>query len=283
MLRITFACVFLMTALTAATGQARKTMRAVLFPNCQVQLQDGVILFTDLELDDGCVLSFTSNVQNADIIVQNLTLHGNSTINLSPSNCALPTFPKPPVQPQAHPETQPGPNGTSGTNGVPGLSGTGLKLTIQNLNAPDGALWIRTDGCPGGPGGPGGDGGKGSAGPWTRVHCADGGRGGDGGPGGRGGPGGSTAKVALVVLNHPFTANLTPGFAPSARPADANIPGAVVAAGAPGSGGPGGPGGGPGGGGEGHECHFPASDAHGGAGGHPGANGSIGIPGVFVP
>ena len=95
--------------------------------------------------------------------------------------------------------------------------------------------------------------------------------------GGNDGPGGDTTKVVLVVGPKTIAANRTPGLSPSSRPADADIDGAIVAAGSPGAGGRPGPGGNGGPGGEGISCHFPASDAH------VGPNGPQGPPVRRVP
>ena len=174
-----FSCLALILTIAAssAIAQPQKTMRAILPEDCNLQLQDGNILFTELEIDSGCVISFVPSVKNANVIVQKLTLHGKSTSDLSPPavSFAVPAKPGTPQQARNDPPTERGQNGTHGGNGTPGLSGTNLTLTIETLDASDGSLWIRTDGSPAGSGGPGGDGAKGSAGPFTGVHCYDGG------------------------------------------------------------------------------------------------------------
>lgn len=186
-------CVVLLVAANFASfaqapDGARKKMHASLPENCKLELDDGSILFKELEIDDGCVVNFGASVTSADVVVQKLILHGNSTIDLSPRNVSLPVPGKPgtPQQARNNPPTQRGQVGTRGGNGANGPSGTNLKLTVEALDATDGALWIRTDGSAGGAGGPGGDGAKGSAGPFTGTHCYDGGPGGDGGAGGTG-------------------------------------------------------------------------------------------------
>jgi hypothetical protein len=264
---------------------ARKTMRAVLPEDCKLELDDGSILFTELEINDGCVVTFESSISDADIVVQKLILHGNSTIDLFPKIIYTPVLMKPPTPPQAsnNPPSQRGQNGARGSAGVPGSPGINLKLNVVQLVATDGSLWIKTDGSPGFAGGPGGDGAKGAGPATSGTNCHNGGDGGDGGPGGNGGPGGATAKVVLTVGARSVLANRTPGVSPSLRPADANIPGAVVAAGSPGAGGQPGLGGSGGPEGEGRTCHFPATDAHPGAHGHNGPNGSPGPIGTFVP
>jgi hypothetical protein len=267
-------------------SQVPKKEKAILPADCQLTLDDASIIFTQLELNDGCVITFSPTVQNAEIVIETLTLHGQSTIDLSPRESIAGVPGKPPTPPQAlnNPPTQTGQNGSAGVNGQPGFPGTNLHLTVETLVAVDGSLWIKTDGGPGSPGGPGGDGAKG-AGPLTSgTHCYDGGAGGNGGPGGTGGQGGSTAKVLITVGPKTIAANQTPGVAPSARPTSATIPGAVVAAGSAGPGGAGGsPGGSGGPGGEGRSCHFPATDAHPGPNGLNGPNGSPGSQGIFVP
>ena len=195
--------------------------------------------------------------------------------------------PATPGQARNDPPTQRGSDGTAGTDGQTGAAGIALKLSIINITATDGSLWIKTDGGAGSGGGPGGDGAKGAGPATSGTHCYDGGAGGNGGRGGNGGKGGNTAKVNITIGTQTggvqtIVANLTPGTAPSQRPSSANLPGVVVAAGSPGPGGLGGPAGNGGPGGEGRSCRFPASDANPGPGGHRGPDGSPGPPGDFV-
>jgi hypothetical protein len=266
-------------------AQEPKQVRAVLPPNTTLKLDEASIYFSELEMNDGDVIYFDPSITSAELVVAKLTLHGKSTIDLSPKAQVPGVTGKPPTPAQARndPPTQRGSDGTAGTNGQVGAPGVGLKLTVEKLVADDGSLWVDTDGGPGAPGGPGGDGAKGAGPATSGVHCYDGGAGGNGGHGGNGGKGGNTSRVILKIGDQVIPPNRTNGFAPSARPSAANIPGAVVVAGSPGAGGLGNVGGNGGPGGEGRSCHFPASDAHPGPGGHRGADGSQGPPGDFAP
>ncbi len=270
---------------TFSFGQQPAQSRAVLPPNTTLKLDDGTIFFSELELNDGDVIYFDPTINSAEIVVQTLTLHGKSTIDLSPTVQVPGPAGRPatPTQARNDPPTQRGSDGTPGANGQTGAAGTALKLSVVSVVANDGSLWIKTDGGAGEPGGPGGDGAKG-AGPLTSgVHCYDGGAGGNGGRGGNGGKGGNTSKVTIKIADQQISGNRTPGVAPSLRPISANLVGAVVAAGSPGAGAQGGVAGNGGPGGEGRSCHFPASDAHPGPNGHKGTDGTVGAPGDFVP
>jgi hypothetical protein len=243
---------------------AQYPQRAILPANCELKLKDAVILFYGLELNDGCIVYFDPSTKQVKLTVVTLTLHGRSTIDLTPRVTLPPAPGKPPTPPQPG-EDLPAQHGSDGTRGGDGRAGTGLNISIQTLIATDGSLWIKTDGPAGGAGGEGGDGAKG-AGPNTGgAHCYDAGRGGDGGHGGNGRNGGDTAEVTLKIgQNNPTLVKptQTKDVAPSTRPDSANAAGVIVVAGAPGPGGPAGRGGRGGNGGEGRECHFPASDAN---------------------
>jgi hypothetical protein len=275
------------TQLSRPAAELNGAMAGVEVPaNSTLVLQDSAYAFSELVLNDKSVLTFAS-VTDVNITVVKLTLHGRSTIDLTPK---VPTPLKPstpPAKGQAlnNPAPQDGPRGTDGTTGGPGTNGIHLKLSVQQLEAVDGSLWVRIDGTPGGPGGDGGGGGKGSSGPHTCVRNPNGGNGGAGGTGGMGGKGGDTAQMHLKIGPNTISPTQAPGVAPSTRPAAANIPGTIVISGAPGGGGPGGQGGGGGDGGEGHENHFPctASDSSGGAHGPAGASGQAGGIGHFIP
>lgn len=265
--------------------QNARPIRAVLPPGSQLELKENAIVFSELELNDGCVLYFVPSVTTVEITVVKLILHGKSTVDLTP-RVSLPTVPPTPGEmPQVDSSPNPTQTGRTGAPGAPGGAGTNgisLKLNVQTLEAADGSLWIRTDGTQGGQGGAGGKGGKGSAGPYLdRVYCKDGGNGGTGGTGGEGGKGGDAAKVVLKVGPDTISPAQAAGVAPSNRPTLADVPGTVVIFGAPGVGGPPGAGGPGGNAGEGKECHFPATDARPGSPGSPGPNGSRGPNGRF--
>jgi hypothetical protein len=272
------------SSLNCVAQQPKKT-KAILPDNCHLQLDDGAIYFTELEVADGCLIYFGPTVTHADVVVDKLTLHGKSTIDLSPRPYWVANAPgKPPTPPQAGntPPTQRGQDGAPGGNGLPGISGTALKLTVHSPVADDGSLWIQTDGFRAAPGGSGGDGAKGAGPNTSGFKCYDGGAGGNGGHGGNGGTGGDTAQVLLTIGPRAVAANRTDGVAPSARPAAADLPGAVVIAGSPGAGGGPGDGGSGGPGGEGRKCGPPATEAKPGPNGHSGPPGTPGQPGNFA-
>jgi hypothetical protein len=244
---------------------------------CQpVTLNNPTIVFVQLELDDGCVIKFNSSFSHVAVTVLNLTLHGYSTIDLSAPAVTGKIYPKPAPPAQAGYSSDGAP-GVNGANGSPGASGPTFLFDVFNVTAPDGALWVRTDGSAGTNGSPGGDGGKGGGPNTSGVSCTDGGNGGTGGAGGDGGLGGMVAKVIFNLgpdgQHVHVGANIIPGFSPSSRPAAANIPGAIVVAGSIGASGLGAPGGNGGPGGEGRECHFPATNARAGVTGAHGRNG----------
>jgi hypothetical protein len=256
-------------------------------PACQpVTLNNSTIVFVQLELDDGCVVKFNPSFSMVAVTVLNLTLHGKSTIDLSAPAVPFTINPKPGAPGQTGYNAA-GTGGVNGAPGVPGAPGPTFLFDVYNVTAPDGSLWVKTDGSAGTPGSPGGDGGKGGGPNTSGVKCSDGGNGGNGGSGGRGGPGGNTAKVIFHLGpegQHVLVgANLIPGVSPSDRPAAANIPGAIVVAGSPGAGGAGALGGNGGPGGEGRKCKFPATDAKPGAPGGHGAAGPAGSTGAFIP
>jgi hypothetical protein len=254
-------------------------------PTCPVTLNNSTIVFVELELDDGCVVKFNPSFSAVAVTVLHLTLHGKSTIDLSAPAVPFTINPKPGTPAQTGYNTA-GTSGTNGAPGSPGLPGPTFLFDVYDVTAMDGSLWVRTDGSAGTPGSPGGDGGKGGGPNTSGLSCKDGGNGGSGGGGGRGGSGGNTAKVIFHLgpegEHVSVGANLIPGVSPSARPAAANIPGAIVVAGSPGAGGAGALGGDGGPGGEGRKCKFPATDARPGAHGAHGANGPAGSTGAFI-
>jgi hypothetical protein len=267
---------------------AQYPQRAILPANCELKLKDAAIAFLGLELNDGCIVYFDPSIKLANVTVVTLTLHGKSTIDLTPRVTLPPAPGKSPTPPQPG-NSLLSQKGIDGSRGGDGSAGTELNINVQTLIATDGSLWIKTDGTAGGAGGEGGDGAKGSGPNITGTHCYDGGTGGNGGRGGNGGKGGDTARVTLKIgqnTPNPVKPTQTKDVAPSTRPDSANSPGVIIVAGAPGPGGPGGRGGrgGDGGdGGEGRECHFPASDANPGPNGSDGPAGSPGVNGQFIP
>jgi hypothetical protein len=266
---------------------AGQDKRIIVPANSELTLHDRTIAYLELELNEGSVLRFDPSIEKANITAVTLTLHGKSTIDLTPRVPLPDKAPKPPTPGQAidvgPPHSQKGNDGSAGTLGGSGTSATELTLSVQNWTATDGSLWIRTDGTAGGPGGDGGDGAKGAGPNTSGLKCYDGGPGGNGGRGGNGGTGGNTGKVALTIGPNTIAPTQGKGVAPSVRPATANTPGTIVVAGAPGAGGAAGRGGNGGDGGEGKECHFPASDAKPGAHGGVGPDGSAGAIGKFMP
>ena len=273
-----------MLTISPESVNAQYPQRAILPANCELELKGAAIVFSGLELNDGCIVYFDSSMKQAKVTVDTLTLHGKSTIDLTP-RVTLPPSPSKPPTPSQPGDGLPAENGSDGTKGADGRAGTALNMNVQTVVAPDGALWIKTDGTAGGAGGEGGDGAKGAAAYNSGAHCYDGGAGGKGGRGGNGGKGGDTAEVTLKIgLNTPNVASTqTKGVAPSQRPDSASSVGVIVIAGAPGPGGPGGRGGRGGNGGEGRECHFPASDANPGPNGSDGPAGIPGPNGQFIP
>jgi len=274
-----------MLAISAGSVNAQYAQRAILPANSELKLKDSAITFLGLELNDGCVVYFDPAIKLANVTVITLTLHGKSTIDLSPRLTLPPVPRKPPTPPQPSNGLLVQ-RGSDGTRGGDGTAGTELNINVETLVATDGSLWIKTDGTAGGAGGEGGDGSKGPAASISGAHCSDGGPGGNGGRAGNGGRGGDTARVTLKIGRN--TANLvkptqTKDAAPSSRPDSAVSPGVIVVAGAPGPGGPGGRGGRGGDGGEGKECYFPASDANPGPNGSDGTAGSSGPSGQFIP
>ncbi|MGD1106007.1 MAG: hypothetical protein ABR865_03120 [Terracidiphilus sp.] len=252
-------------------------------PNSTLTLNEPGIVWHQLTLNDKSVINFDPHLGTVQITVEKLVLKGNSEIDLYPN---VPTPDKASTgasrgQAGNNPAPQNGERGGDGSLGAPGTNGIGLTFNIKQVDYTHGALWIRTDGSPGGAGGDGGNGGKGSSGPHTCTSNPNGGNGGAGGNGGNGGRGGDVSKVTLTLGSQTITPLNAPGVSPSARPALANNPGTIVVSGAPGAGGPGGVGGNGGPGGEGHENHFPctATDSSSGSGGPHGANGATGANG----
>jgi hypothetical protein len=58
--------------------------RAILPANCDLKLKDAAILFYRLELNDGCIVYFDRSIKQVKVTVVTLTLHGKSTIDLTP-------------------------------------------------------------------------------------------------------------------------------------------------------------------------------------------------------
>lgn len=245
--------------------------------------------FGTLTLDDGAAIAFVSTLDNVTITCDRLIVNGKAEINLTRSSSAPAVPPKPGTPGQAAPNggnPQNGANGSAGQAGGAGANGINLVFKCVQSDLTSGSLWINTDGDSGGTGGPGGDGAKGSSGPNTCVHTANGGNGGTGGSGGPGGRGGDTGAIWFFVDGKVITPHPTSGVSPTPRPAEANLPGAIVIAGNPGRGGPGGVGGSGGPAGEGHskaggfEC--PDTSSSSGSNGAHGANGPQGPSGNFT-
>jgi hypothetical protein len=264
-----------------------KTFSTAIPPNSHFVIQSDAIVFSQLELNDGSVVEFSSKLKSVEITCIKLILHGASTFDLTPK-ISVPQ--KPAAQPekeQAGNDSAPqdGARGLDGASGGDGVHGINLIFKVQELIAEDGSLWIKTDGTPGGSGGDGGAGGKGSSGPQTFASNPNGGNGGNGGTGGVGGKGGNTAKVILEIGPDTVSPQQADGVAPSARPSISNSPGIIVISGAPGAGGNGGKGGRGGDGGEGNQAHFPSptSDSSNGEPGQDGVDGAKGNNGLFTP
>lgn len=267
------------------TPITKEVERAVCAPNGLYLIDATSVNMKELALHDGCRVIIAPGLQSVNLTVGILTLHGNSTFDLTPNVPPLVKGPTPGTPGQIHndPPTQKGWDGSGGAHGISGENGVTLNLVITTLNHADGALWVKTDGTPGGPGSNGGNGGQGSDIKRETLNCYNGGDGGKGGPGGNGGNGGSTAKI--TVTSNPPTPPPTQalGFAPSSRPSVANDKGHVVTSGAPGKGGTGGDAGQGGPGGIGGGCRPPASGADPGRPGPPGTPGTRGQDGKFVP
>lgn len=258
-------------------------------PGATMVLTESAYVFAELELNEGSVIAF-SGVKAVQITCVKLTLHGKSTIDLSPSTPSPPRPSEPAPKGQALNNNNPpttGDTGTTGGTGKPGAHGVSLAFSAQQLSAADGSMWVKMDGGAGGPGGYGGMGGKGSSGPATCVSNPNGGNGGAGGAGGPGGPGGNTGKVTFKIGANTVSPTQAQGTAPSPRPASANMPGVIVISGSPGKGGSGGPGGRGGDAGEGHEgpggFFCPSTDSQSGGRGADGPTGAKGADGKFIP
>jgi hypothetical protein len=63
---------------------AQYPQRAILPANCELKLNDAAILFYGLELNDGCIVYFDPSIKQVKLTVITLTLHGQSTIDLTP-------------------------------------------------------------------------------------------------------------------------------------------------------------------------------------------------------
>ncbi|MDQ3665795.1 MAG: hypothetical protein M3410_04185 [Acidobacteriota bacterium] len=252
--------------------------------NLTFELTETAYYFTRLELDHNSRITVHPSLRSVEIIVVNLVLHGRSTIDLTPP-VPDPVTPPTPQGPGQVPNDikRGGYTGPSGGRGTDGRNGVDLKLTLDNVTADDGALWIKTDGTPGGRGGDAAPGGKGSGPNVSGPNCVDAGDGGTGGTGGDGGNGGNTSKVLLIRGAGTISPTQATGFAPSSRPPSANQWGRIVISGAPGAGGQPGSGGGGGDGGEFRSCSWPRSDAKAGNRGARGAQGRPGQNGRFVP
>jgi hypothetical protein len=195
------------------------------------------MIVVDFELDGDYVLRFPP-ATTVSLVILTLTMHGKSTIDVSGAPLPGEVVPGKPGTPNQQDHGAIGWNGTTGTAGTAGNSGPQFIFEVFNLSpASDGSLWIDTDGSAGGHGG---DGGKGGGPRTTGFHCDDGGNGGAGGVGGTGGKGGDTTKIMFsygpVSAHVQIPPTLTAGFSPSARPAGANTPGAIVIAGSVGAG-----------------------------------------------
>lgn len=260
--------------------------RYALPPGAHMTLSNSAIAYAQLELTDN-VINFASSLSSVEITVQELILHGKNTIDLTSlaPNPQKPSTPPGKIQaPNTGQVPREGDGGSGGVQGNKGADGVALKLSIQQVIADDGSMWIQTDGKSGGSGGDAGAGAKGSSGPRNGFRNPNGGSGGSGGTGGKGGPGGNTAKITLTVGPNTVSPTQATGTAPSVRPALADMPGTIVIAGAPGTGGQGGAGGSGGPGGEGFSGSGPFThDSDSGAPGSGGASGAIGDAGNFVP
>ena len=148
-----------MLAVSAGSVNAQYAQRAILPANSELKLKDAAITFLGLELNDGCVVYFDPAMKLANVTVITLTLHGKSTIDLTPRLTLPPVPRKPPTPPQPSNGLF-AQRGSDGTRGGDGTAGTELNINVETLGAMDGSLWIKTDGTTGGEGG---DGSKGPA------------------------------------------------------------------------------------------------------------------------
>ena len=245
-----------------------------------------------IELPDNFTIRVDPKIGSLNLNTKSLKFGKDCTIDLSGPNM------KPNKAPNGNnavgqpPWGEKGNPGGQGISGVRGKNGSRLQLTIEKV-APQGSLWIKTDGQPGGDGGDGGNGGlgggsscgKGEGGPHTNA-----GDGGDGGKGGDGGRGGDTAEIILNISYYNKAPELvTPPSIPcgpsNKRPASASVSGgSIVVYGQPGCGGQGGSGGAGGPTDRSvpkRECGWTTKDVFPGADGAPGNPGSIGQPGTI--
>ena len=89
----------LLTMLPGAVN-AQYPQRAILPANCDLKLRDAAILFSGLELNDGCIVYFDPSIKRVKLTVVTLILHGKSTIDLTPRVTLPPAPSKPPTPPQ---------------------------------------------------------------------------------------------------------------------------------------------------------------------------------------
>src|SRR5262245_140180 len=138
---VSMVCV-LPTMLPGAVN-AQYPQRVILPANCELKLKDATILFSALELNDGCIVYFDPSIKQVKLTVVTLTLHGKSTIDLTP-RVSLPPAPSKPPTPLQPDDGFPAEHGSDGPKGRDGRAGTGLDVNIQILVATDGSLWIKT-------------------------------------------------------------------------------------------------------------------------------------------
>ena len=108
-----------MLAILAGSVNAQYPQRAILPANCELELKDAAITFFGLELNDGCIVYFDPSTNLANVTVFTLTLHGKSTIDLTPRVTLPPTPGKQPTPPQPG-DSLPAQNGSDGTRGGDG-------------------------------------------------------------------------------------------------------------------------------------------------------------------
>ena len=94
---------------------AQYPQRAILPANCELKLKDAAILFSTLELNDGCIVYFDPSIKQVKLTVVTLTLHGKSTIDLTP-RVTLPPAPSKPSTPPQPDDGLPAQHGSDGTS-----------------------------------------------------------------------------------------------------------------------------------------------------------------------
>jgi hypothetical protein len=117
MARALIAClVCSMLAILPRSVNAQYPQRAILPANCELELKGAAIIFSGLELNDGCIVYFDPSIKQAKVSVDTLTLHGKSIIDLTP-RVTLPHAPSKPPTPAQLGDSLPAQSGSDGSRG----------------------------------------------------------------------------------------------------------------------------------------------------------------------